>query len=419
MQEALHFAVELWPIDRLRPYEGNPRVITPAAIAKVAASIEAFGWRQPIVVDDAGVILVGHTRRLAALQLGLTEAPVHVARGLTPAQARAYRLADNRVGEETSWDVEALERELAALRDGAEPLDIEVLGFDERELARSLGLAPVVDIDAAPAVPSSPVARPGDVWLLGAHRIACGDSTDAAAGAAARADAAPLLMVTDPPYGVDYDPSWRARAGVNDSRNKLDRVENDHRIDWREAWRQFHGNVAYVWHAGMHAAAVADSLQSVGFQVRAQLIWSKERFALSRGHYHWQHEPCWYAVRKGRTAGWKGDRRQSTIWSIASRDPESSPHPTQKPVECMRRPIENNSAPGDAVYEPFLGSGSTLIAAELLGRRCIALEINPAYVDVAVERWQTLTGKVATREGDGIAFAEAQAGRAAGERRHG
>ena len=200
-------------------------------------------------------------------------------------------------------------------------------------------------------------------------------------------------MVTDPPYGVDYDPAWRNKAGAAATR-RTGKVLNDHRADWREAWALFPGDIGYVWHGALHATTVAESLEAAGFAIRSQIIWAKERLVLSRGDYHWQHEPCLYAVRKGGKGHWSGDRKQTTLWSIPSRDQDAKTvHGTQKPVECMRRPILNNSSPGQAVYDPFLGSGTTLIAAETTGRVCLGIELNPAYVDVAIERWQRFTGQ--------------------------
>ncbi len=216
-------------------------------------------------------------------------------------------------------------------------------------------------------------------------------------------DVRPHLLASDPPYGVSYDPAWRNETGGAKTK-RTGKVLNDDRADWREAWALFPGEVAYVWHGALHAGEVAESLEAVGFQIRSQIIWAKERLVMSRGHYHWQHEPCWYAVRgKGH---WSGDRKQTTLWSIPSRDQDAATvHGTQKPVECMRRPILNNSSRGQAVYEPFSGSGTTLIAAETTGRSCLAMELSPAYVDVAVLRWQAFAGGEARLEGGGT-FAE-------------
>jgi DNA modification methylase len=255
-------------------------------------------------------------------------------------------------------------------------------------------------------VPETPVSRAGDLWLMGPHRLLCGDATSADHVARVLGGVIPQLMVTDPPYGVEYDPGWRNEVGAARTR-RTGKVLNDDRADWREAWALFPGDIAYVWHGALHAGTVAESLVACDFEIRSQIIWAKERLVLSRGHYHWQHEPCWYAVRSGSSARWAGDRKQTTIWSIPSRDQDAETvHGTQKPVECMRRPMLNNSNVGQAVYEPFLGSGTTLVAAETCGRICLGIELNPAYVDVAVTRWQQLTGGVATLDGDGTSFAE-------------
>lgn len=226
--------------------------------------------------------------------------------------------------------------------------------------------------------------------------------------------AKPLLMVTDPPYGVDYDPEWRKRAGVNNS-DRMGKVANDSRADWREAWALFEGDVAYVWHSAIHASTVAASLEASNFEIRSQVIWAKPALIMGRGHYHWQHEPCWYAVRG--TAHWSGDRKQSTLWYIENRNQDAETiHGTQKPVECMRRAILNHTKAGELVYDPFLGSGTTLVACELslvkdpptagptlvaceiTDRKCIGLELDPRYVDVIIQRWQNFTGKLACLE---------------------
>ena len=212
-------------------------------------------------------------------------------------------------------------------------------------------------------------------------------------------------MTTDPPYGVAYDPAWRNRM-ARTATKRTGRVLNDDRADWREAWALFGGEVAYVWHGALHATTVAESLLACGFELRAQIVWAKDALVLGRGHYHWKHEPCWYGVRAGGNGHWHGDRSQTTLWEISGRKQDAATvHGTQKPVECMRRPILNNSAPGDAVYEPFSGSGTAIIAAEMTGRACHAVELDPLYVDVAVRRWQAFTGDAAVLESDGRPFA--------------
>jgi len=402
--------VETWPVDRLIPYARNPRK-NDAAVDQMCGAIKEFGFRIPIVAKSDGTVVDGHLRLKAAQRLGLVDVPVALADDLSEAQIKAFRLLANRSANWADWDDDLLALEFQDLRDLG--FDLGLTGFEPGEIAAFLA-DPVVgltDPDDVPAVPERPVTRPGDVWVLGAHRLICGDCTDASVVARVLAGVTPHLMVTDPPYGVAYDPTWRNRAGVS-ATGRTGAVLNDHRADWREAWALFPGDVAYVWHGALHAATVADSLTACGFAIRAQIVWAKERLVMSRGHYHWQHEPAWYAVRG--TGHWTGDRKQTTLWSIPSRDQDAvTTHGTQKPVECMRRPMLNNSNPGQAVYEPFSGSGTTIIAAETTGRVCHAIEISPAYVDVAVTRWQAFTGKEALLDGDGRRFAAIAAERAA------
>ena len=217
----------------------------------------------------------------------------------TNAQIRAYALADNRLALDASWDGELIALELAELQEVG--FDIDLIGFTDAEIAAfgSKGSEGLTDPDETSELPANPVARARDVWQLGIHRLLCGDSTSAADVKKLLGSVRPHLMVTDPPYGDEYDPAWRARAGVNLNKHRLGKVANDNKADWREAWALFPGSVAYVWHAGRYASTVQESLTAVGFDVRSQIIWAKDRFALSRGHYHWQHEPCWYAVRNG------------------------------------------------------------------------------------------------------------------------
>ena len=401
--------VERWPIERLIPYARNARTHSPAQVDQIAASIREFGWTIPVLADEDGTIIAGHGRVLGARKLGIEQVPVMVAAGWSEAQKRAYSLADNKLTLNGGWDEELLGIELGELE--VLGFDLDLTGFSETERLAlgAQGNPGLTDPDDVPDLPANPVTVAGDLWLLGSHRLLCGDSTSAADVRKVLGGVKPHLMVTDPPYGVDYDPAWRKRAGVNLNKAKLGKVANDDRTDWREAWALFQGSVAYVWHAGRHASTAQASLEAVGFEVRTQIIWAKDRFALSRGHYHWQHEPCWYAVRG--SAAWHGDRKQSTLWQIPARDDAGHGHGTQKPVECMRRPIENNSSPGQAVYEPFCGSGTSIIAAEITGRSCHALELMPQYVDVAVERWQGFTGETAKLEGNGQSFAETAAER--------
>jgi DNA modification methylase len=410
----------------LVPYARNARTHSDEQVAQLAASLREFGWTNPVLVDAEGGIIAGHGRVMAARKLAAAgvkipnwpdaeQVPTIALGHLTKAQRRAYVLADNQLATRAGWDFEVLAVELDELRD--EGVDLSLLGWEQSELndlIGTAGLAPgLTDEDDVPPTPEEPVSELGDVWLLGRHRIVCGDCTEAHVVAKALSGVKPHLMVTDPPYGVEYDPEWRAKAGVNNNKAKMGVVLNDDKSDWRAAWALFPGDVVYCWHAGRHASSVQAGLEATGFDIRCQIIWAKDRFALSRGHYHWQHEPCWYAVRG--TGHWNGDRSQSTLWQIKARDDSGIGHGTQKPVECMKRPIENNSSPGQAVYEPFSGSGTTIIAAEMTGRACHAIELSPAYVDVAVKRWQAFTGQQATLEATGDAFDEVAAQRKATE----
>jgi len=413
-----------WPADKVErravadliPYARNARTHSDEQVGQIAASIKEWGWTVPVLIDEDGGIIAGHGRIMAAQRLGIDDVPCMVAAGWSEAQKRAYVLADNKLTLNGGWNDELLKVELEELQ--GFDFDLGLTGFGEDELAGLLGgeeneglTAP----DETPEPPAEPVTVEGDVWLLGRHRIICGDSTSADTVAALLGDVKPHLMVTDPPYGVEYDASFRngikrADGSIVGAR-AVGRVENDDCADWREAWALFPGDVAYVWHAGVHAGTVADSLIECGMQIRSQIIWAKNQMAIGRGDYHWQHEPCWYAVRKGKKGHYDGGRKQTTLWQIDKPRKSETGHSTQKPVECMKRPIENNSSPGQAVYEPFSGSGTTIIAGEMTGRHIYAIELNPAYVDVAVKRWQEFTGEQATLEGDGRSFAELEAER--------
>lgn len=407
-------AVEKRATKSLIPYARNARVHPDAQVAKVAASIQEWGWTNPVLIDEEGVIIAGHCRILAAERLGIKEVPVMVARGWSEGQRRAYVIADNKLALGSEWDDEALGLEFDELADLG--FDLELTGFSLDEIAEIVqeqetfgsGSGPggaQEDEDGDPIDPTAdPVAQAGDVWACGPHRVVCGDATDPSTVARCLGGAVPGLMVTDPPYGVEYEPEWRNEA-LDPANRATGEVENDDRADWREAWKLFPGDVAYVWHASTRSQTVFDSLTACDFDVRSCLIWAKSRFAISRGHYHWQHEPCLYAVRKGKTSSWSGGRSQTTLWQLERSDDsadDATVHGTQKPVEAMARPMRNHDH--DGVYDPFLGSGTTLVAAEKLGRVCYGIEIDPRYVDVIIERWQRLTGGEAVIEGTGETF---------------
>lgn len=411
-------------IGELRPWKDNPRKNV-RAVPKVAESLRCFGWGRPIIANrhpgHEGEIIVGHTALLAASSLGDFVVrgapgpglvPVRIV-DLEPSKAHGLALADNKTSEISDWDEDLLRSILGS--EEIEKDDWLSAGFSEPEL-EALARPDGLDEDDIPEAPAVAITKPGDLWVLGRHRLICGipnpggleGCTDPAIVARVLAGAKPALMVTDPPYGVNYDPSWRndvpKKGLVHSASKRIGTVANDDRASWREAWRLSPSHIAYVWHGALHASVVDADLKATGYEHRSQIIWCKPTAPISRGHYHWKHEPCWYGVRKGHQANWRGDRKQTTVWDIAAKKSSSSEqddedaatvHGTQKPVEAMARPIRNHD--GD-VYEPFCGSGSGLIAAEQLDRRCYAIELTPLYVDVTVERWQRLTGQKAHRE---------------------
>jgi DNA modification methylase len=376
-----------------------------------------FGFTNPVFCDENGMIIAGHGRVEAAKKLGLEAVPTLIARGWSEAKKRAYVLADNRLALDAGWDDEMLTAELAELANS--DFDMALTGFDERELTKILadGLKDE-DEDTVPEKPQQDytVSRPGDIWCMGAHRLIVGSCTHEQTVKTLLAGVVPGLMVTDPPYGVDYDPEWR-NAKFGKSNRSEGKVTNDGQADWSEAWALFPGAVAYVWHAVLHAQTCWQSLAEVGFIVRSQIIWRKKQLVVGRGAYHMQHEPCWYLVRKGKNADWRGGRDQSTIWDVDNAsgtnksehgEDADTPHSTQKPVELYRRAILNHTSEGQAVYDPFAGSGTLFIACEMTGRVAYGCEIDTGYGDVIVERWQNLTGEKATLLESGKTFEEAR-----------
>ena len=285
---------------------------------------------------------------------------------------------------------------LQTLADGYEPLTIPEPdppdeGFDVDDA-----------LDDAEADDYEPTVQRGEVWSLGQHRLMCGDATSEDNVVALMDGQTPTLMVTDPPYGVDYQPAWRTANVLSGFKGgRLGKVTGDDRADWSDAWRLFPGDVAYCWSAPAADCIVSGlALQSAGFEIRASAMWRKPHFPISPGHYTFTHEPCWYAVRKGRQAAWIGPANASTVWDISldknvSPDAPDGGHSTQKPLECMERPISYHDG---NVYDPFVGSGTTIIAAERLGRRCYAMEIEPRYCDVAIKRWEDYTGEKTVKD---------------------
>lgn len=417
------------PIAWFRPYERNPRK-NDKAVERIRASIREFGFSVPILARSTGEVIDGHLRLKGAVAEKLAELPTILCDGWTEAQVKAFRLMVNRSVAWADWDLDALALEFADIK-GLD-FDLSMTGFDTREID-ALMLKPNAAEDDVPPVPDAPVTRTGDLWLLGPHRLLCGDSTDAEDVGRVLAGAEPALVVTDPPYGVSLDMEWRDRAGANglaaaqpsymrtrDGKpgHREVNVSHDTRADWSPALELVPSlQIAYVWHASVYTREVLNGLERIGFLYPQQIIWDKGVAMLTRTHYWYGHEPCWY-VRKKR-AHWHGKPGESTVWRAPSpkflmggSKEEKMEHPTQKPVELMRRPLINHLEEGALVYEPFGGSGTTLAAAEVTGRVCISLELEPRYCDVIVTRWENLTGKKATLEGHaGLTFEQVKFGR--------
>jgi hypothetical protein len=432
--------IEQRQVASLKPYARSLRK-NAHAVDRMAEAIEAFGFKIPILIRGNGEVVDGELRLKAAKKLGMEEVPVILCDEWSEAEVKAFRLLVNRSASWATFDLELVALEVKDLK-GLD-FDLNLTGFDGVELDGFLFGEKAEQDKVAPERPKEPVTRPGDLWLLPGsvvaasvtqgvvataptsptaasamlnHRVLCDDATSPEAVGRLLAGATPVLMVTDPPWGSDYNPGWREEAGLGRLR-QIGAVPNDHRMDWTEAWVLFPGDVAYVWHAGLHGPEVGAGLRSAGLCIRSQIIWVKQHFAISRGEVHWRHEPAYYCVREGKSSNWCGDRTQSTVWEVPNLNPfggseeVATGHGTQKPLELMRRPILNNSTRGDIVYDPFLGSGTTVEAAELTERICYGLEIDPGYVDVIILRWQNLTGKQAVHEASGQTFDQVAAER--------
>lgn len=403
-------------LDSLHLDAANPRTHNERNLAAIEASLAQFGQRKPIVVQRRGMVVrAGNGTVLAAQRLGWTElAAVVVDEG--DVSAVAFAIADNRSAELAGWDDEVLGDLLGALQE-APDFDHLVTGFSEAEIAQLRGGLTREGLDEVLEPPATPVARTGDLWALGEHRLLCGDSTRPADVQRVLEGLAPRLLLTDPPYGVALDMEWRDRAGLNSlapaqpsymrkEGHRNTEISGDTRADWSEAFELVPSlDTAYVWHASSFSIEVGQGLRRIGFELKQQIIWRKPHFALSRQHYHWQHEPCWYA-RKEKALPFRGSHDQPTIWDAASPKmlmtgaaEEKVDHPTQKPAALYTRPIENHLERGEWFYEPFGGSGTAIAAAEETGRRCAAIELDPRYVDVIVARWEKLTGATAERRG--------------------
>lgn len=395
----------------------NARRHNPRNVGMIEDALHEVGAARSIVIDEGGRVLAGNATMEAAAAAGIEKVQVVDAdgatliavrrTGLTEQQKRRLALFDNRAAELAEWDAEML---AGLLTEDALVVDGLFTDKELNEIGAASPSPPATDaeaqLDRAAALQEQWQVNAGDVWEIpsltvsgGVHRVVCGDCTDRAVVERCMQGEMALMMVTDPPYGVEYDPSWRDELVGKDihrfkyPNRSVSKVVNDNRNDWSAAYQLFPGDVAYVWHGALFTGPVLAQLEAAGFVRRAMLIWRKPNFVISRGDYHWQHESLWYCVRHGKKSQWKGDRTQSTIWDIASLQPmgrsydsadDQTGHSTQKPVECMARPIRNHDAP--LIYDPFLGSGTTLVACEREGRLCRGIEIFPAYVAVILQR---------------------------------
>lgn len=369
----------------IHPYENNPRR-NDDAVADVMESIKQCDNLDPIEVDEDGIILSGHTRLKALKKLGYTDTEVVVYEGLTDEQKRKYRLLANKTGEKALWDLDLLATELEGLDFG----DFD-FGFEN-----GLGVTEIDEIEP-PEPPDVPVAKVGDIWLLGRHRLMCGDSTDAACVEQLMDGALADMLLTDPPYGVDYTGKTKEQLKIENDR----REEEDFITFLTDAFTAADsvmkpGAVFYIWHADSKAYVFRAACHATGLEVRQVLIWVKNSMVMGRQDYQWKHEPCLYGWKGGAGHLWASDRKQTTIMEF-DRPTKSAEHPTMKPVALFDYQMQNNTKGGDIVLDLFSGSGTTIIAAEQNGRTAYAMELDPRFVDVAVQRWETLTGEKAVR----------------------
>ncbi len=389
------YAVVLKPVKAIRPYERNPRVIPPEAIDAVAHSIQTFGFRQPIVVDEAGVIIVGHTRYRAALKLGMTEVPVHYAVGLSADAVKAYRIADNSTNALSDWDLEMLNLELSDLPN----YDFQDFGLDlEAVTPDGSASDDEFDLDAAVEAIDVPKTQRGDVWLLGKHRLLCGDSTKAEEVQRLMVDGAADMVWTDPPYNVEYEGKTKDKLKIS---NDAFASAEDFRRFLLDAFAAAcgatkPGGSIYVAHADSEGYNFRGAMTDAGWMLKQCLVWAKNSMVMGRQDYHWQHEPILYGWKPGAAHKWYADRTQTTLLNF-DRPSRSTDHPTMKPVRLVGYCIGNSSKRGNVVLDSFGGSGSTMIACEQINREARLIELDPVYCDVIVQRWERLTGGTATR----------------------
>ena len=398
--------IERWPTAKLLPYARNARTHSEEQVAQIAASIAEFGFTNPILAGADGVIVAGHGRLAAAQKLGLETVPVVVLDHLTPTQRRALVIADNRIAENAGWDDKMLRVELSALEN--EDFDLALTGFDADALAELLtdengGGSGETDDDAVPEVTETPISRPGDIWVMGHHRLLCGDATLPESYQKLLGDGSVDMVFTDPPYNVNY-----ANSAKDKMRGKDRAILNDNLGDGfydfilaalTPMLSRCQGAV-YVAMSSSELDVLQAAFRAAGGHWSTFIIWAKNTFTMGRADYQRQYEPILYGWPDGSQRHWCGDRDQGDVWQI-KKPQKNDLHPTMKPVELVERAIRNSSRPGQLVLDPFGGSGTTLIAAEKAQRRAALIELDPQYADVIVRRWQEWTGHSAKRESDG------------------
>ena len=399
-------AVERRSVDSLIPYARNARTHSDAQVAQIAASITEWGWTTPVLIDENGGIIAGHGRVMAARKLGIEEVPVMVARGWSEAQRRAYVLADNQLALNSGWDMDLLKVELGDLSEIG--FDLDLIGFDDNVLGGLLEeqTEGLTDPDDVPEPPENPVTVLGDVWMLGNHRLLCGDSTSIDDLEKLSAGQKVDMWLTDPPYNVAYEGGTKEKLTIqNDSMG-----DDQFRQFLRDAYVAADavmkaGAVFYIWHADSEGFNFRGAAKDAGWTVRQCLIWKKSSLVMGRQDYHWQHEPCLYGWKNGAGHLWASDRKQTTILEF-DKPSRNGEHPTMKPVSLFEYQLLNNTKGGDIVLDSFGGSGTTMIAAEKNGRHSRLMELDPKYCDVIIKRWQDFTGQEAIHAETGKTFNE-------------
>lgn len=394
--------IKLIETTRVKPYPNNPRV-NDNAVKGVAESIKQFGFKQPIVVDGELVVIAGHTRLKAAQRLKLKEIPCVIATELTAEQINAYRILDNKLNEKAEWDIDALKIELDNLSDFSfVPFDVDFSDLIKEEPSTE---DDEFNIDAELESEEEPVTKLGDVWICGNHRVLCGDSTSEESYSTLMVGKLADILITDPPYNVNYE-------GKTKKALKIKNDEFASGSDFLDFLIKFYtcsvgvlksGGAFYIWHADLEGLNFRKAANEAGLTVRQCLIWCKNTIVMGRQDYHWQHEPCLYGWKDGASHEWFSDRKQSTIIRF-NKPSRNSEHPTMKPLELFMYLITNSCRQGGIALDPFLGSGTTLIAAERLKRKCFGIELDPKYCDVICKRFYKETGIIPTRERDGLKF---------------